>query len=72
MDKALSKFKELVKEAGGSITHEYSLIKGFSMQLPFDFTDGVIKKLNAAADELGNNFHLERDSEVHVFSGHAS
>ncbi|KAJ5643292.1 uncharacterized protein N7484_005799 [Penicillium longicatenatum] len=54
-DAELERAKEIAKEKGGSITHEYSLIKGFIVQYP----DGHVDTL-----ESNEHVHVEQDGEV--------
>lgn len=66
----LEDVKSLVYNMGGKITHEYSLIKGFTI----DASDDLLPRLKAKLHELENTFgyrvHLERDSEAHTFKSH--
>ncbi|KAI9926447.1 hypothetical protein ASPWEDRAFT_176582 [Aspergillus wentii DTO 134E9] len=51
----LSKAKEEVQKQGGTIQHEYSLIKGFTVEYPPDHVNIL---------ESSDHIHVERDGEV--------
>ncbi|MCJ1256494.1 hypothetical protein MMC24_004315 [Lignoscripta atroalba] len=51
----LSKAKDTAKSQGGSITHEFTLIKGFTVDFPADKV-GVL--------ESNDHIHVEQDAEV--------
>ncbi|BDD60821.1 hypothetical protein MPDQ_007200 [Monascus purpureus] len=51
----LEKAKEQAKANGGTIRHEYTLIKGFTVEYPEDHA-GVL--------ETNEHVHVERDGEV--------
>jgi hypothetical protein len=51
----LEKAKEQVKEQGGTIKHEYTLIKGFTVEYPDDHVNVL---------ESSEHLHVERDGEV--------
>ncbi|SCU87181.1 LADA_0E02498g1_1 [Lachancea dasiensis] len=68
----LDDLKSLVKQAGGRITHEYSLVKGFSMELPAESSKGIVDRLESFASRLKCKLHIEQDQEVHAFGGHGS
>ncbi|KAJ5173446.1 hypothetical protein N7492_006039 [Penicillium capsulatum] len=51
----LDKAKQLAKEKGGTIKHEYSLIKGFIVEYPDDHVDSL---------ESTEHIHVEQDGEV--------
>ncbi|MCJ1282215.1 hypothetical protein MMC26_001538 [Xylographa opegraphella] len=51
----LSKAKETAKSQGGEITHEFSLIKGFTVKYPDD-------KMSTL--ESNEHIHVEKDGEV--------
>ena len=59
--------KSLLTGFGGKITHEYVLIKGFTVDLPSDAIPTLKKKLSLIGKEFEYNFNLEKDSEVHAF-----
>ena len=61
--------KSLVKQAGGKITHEYSLIQGFSMELPAKHSSTIVEKIERLGKKLKCKFSLEPDQEVHAFEG---
>ncbi|KAJ5923656.1 hypothetical protein N7454_008901 [Penicillium verhagenii] len=52
---ALEKAKQDAQEKGGTITHEYSLIKGFIVEYPPDHVDTL---------ETNDSIHVEEDGEV--------
>ena len=52
---ALQKAKDKAKKEGGEIKHEFTLIKGFTVEFPDDKV-GVLK-----SDE---HIHVEQDGEV--------
>ncbi|CEP60999.1 uncharacterized protein LALA0_S02e04478g [Lachancea lanzarotensis] len=62
----LDDFKSLVKQTGGKITHEYSLVKGFSMELPSAHSSDIVKKLLNFAQKLHCKLNIEEDQEVHA------
>ncbi|KAK5700326.1 hypothetical protein LTS12_028425 [Elasticomyces elasticus] len=51
----LEKAKQQAKDQGGSIQHEYSLIKGFTVEFP---SDSVLTL------ESNEHIHVEQDGEV--------
>ncbi|MCJ1292936.1 hypothetical protein MMC34_004489 [Xylographa carneopallida] len=51
----LAKAKETAKSQGGEITHEFSLIKGFTVNYPDD-------KMSTL--ESNEHIHVEQDGEV--------
>ncbi|PLB55821.1 hypothetical protein P170DRAFT_506333 [Aspergillus steynii IBT 23096] len=53
----LQKAKEQVKKEGGSIKHEYTLIKGFTAEYP----DDQVKTL-----ETTEHVHVEQDGEIRI------
>ncbi|CAI4039513.1 hypothetical protein SMKI_08G1810 [Saccharomyces mikatae IFO 1815] len=62
--------KKYVVDMGGKITHEYSLIKGFTADLPDN--DKVLGNLKDHLEDIENKFgtkcNLEKDSEVHALN----
>ncbi|KAM5433326.1 hypothetical protein McanMca71_004144 [Microsporum canis] len=46
-DSVIQKAKETIVEAGGKITHEYNLIKGFSAEAPEDLFENL-KSMDAS------------------------
>lgn len=66
----LDDIKSLVHDLGGKITHEYSLIKGFTMDASDDVLPRLKKKLQEVESEFGYKVNLERDSEVYCFESH--
>lgn len=57
----VSKFKESVNHLGGSITHEFSLIKGYTVKLPEELH---INKLKDNFSSIISN--VEEDKEVSI------
>ncbi|KAL1855132.1 hypothetical protein Plec18167_002118 [Paecilomyces lecythidis] len=51
----LEKAKEHARASGGTITHEYSLIKGFTVEFPND---------QVSVLETDDHIHVEQDGEV--------
>lgn len=60
-DVDVSKIKESISKMGGSITHEFSLIKGFTVKIPESLHIDSIKKQHS--DSIAN---IEEDKEVHI------
>ncbi|SCV00815.1 LAME_0G12156g1_1 [Lachancea meyersii CBS 8951] len=56
----ISTVKDAFTKLGGEITHEFSLIKGFSVKVPEVGIDSVKKK---HGDSIAN---IEEDQEVHT------
>ncbi|KAJ5679220.1 hypothetical protein N7462_007464 [Penicillium macrosclerotiorum] len=56
-DEELEKAKQLALEKGGTIKHEYSLIKGFTVEYPEDHVDTL---------ESNDHIHVEKDAEVNT------
>lgn len=57
----VSKFKESIDRLGGSITHEFSLIKGFTVKLPEEL------HINKLKDSFGSIIsNVEEDKEVSI------
>ncbi|SCU96774.1 LAME_0F17392g1_1 [Lachancea meyersii CBS 8951] len=65
----LDDLKSLVKQTGGKITHEYSLVKGFSMEIPSSHSTDVLERLEKFAQKLKFKLNIEQDQEVHAMSG---
>lgn len=57
----VSQFKRSVDELGGAITHEFSLIKGYTVHLPDELH---ISKLKEGFSPIIAN--VEEDKEVHT------
>ncbi|KAH3901240.1 probable Protease B inhibitors 2 and 1 [Saccharomycodes ludwigii] len=55
------KFKESVNKLGGSITHEFNLIKGFTVKLPDHMHINKLKE--GHSNDIAN---VEEDKEVHT------
>ncbi|CAI1731451.1 hypothetical protein SEUBUCD646_0O03040 [Saccharomyces eubayanus] len=62
--------KKYVVEIGGKITHEYSLIKGFTVDLPDNsqVLDSLTERLSYIENKFGAKCNLEKDSEVHALN----
>ncbi|SCU89706.1 LAFA_0E20208g1_1 [Lachancea sp. 'fantastica'] len=59
-DPDVSSIKESFAKLGGEITHEFSLIKGFTVKVPEIGIDSIKQK-------HGNNIaNIEEDQEVHT------
>ncbi|WLF80656.1 hypothetical protein PVL30_004442 [Lodderomyces elongisporus] len=58
-DSKAESIKNQIKEAGGKITNEFSLIKGFAVALPAVHADSLSKN----HPEIAN---VEEDKEVHT------
>ncbi|KAJ5647087.1 hypothetical protein N7490_003459 [Penicillium lividum] len=54
-EEEFEKAKVTAQEKGGTITHEYSLIKGFIVEYPDDHVDTL---------ESSDHIHVEQDGEV--------
>ncbi|QLL34554.1 hypothetical protein HG536_0G04160 [Torulaspora globosa] len=66
----LDDIKSVVYNMGAKITHEYSLIKGFTMDASDELLPRLKQKLLEIENTFGYRVHLERDSEVHSFRSH--
>lgn len=55
---------ETIKELDGKITHEYTLFKGFTVDLP-ESTVNILKDING---NLKWGLTIEEDSEVHIYA----
>ncbi|AQZ16985.1 YHR138C [Zygosaccharomyces parabailii] len=62
--------KSKVKSLGGYITHEYTLIKGFSAELDDAKISGLQALIKQVELKTGCFVRVEKDSEVHTFAGH--
>ncbi|CAI4053427.1 hypothetical protein SUVZ_15G2940 [Saccharomyces uvarum] len=62
--------KKFVVGIGGKITHEYSLIKGFTVDLPDNgqVLDSLKERLSYVENKFGTKCNLEKDSEVHALN----
>lgn len=62
--------KKYVVDIGGKITHEYSLIKGFTVDLPDSdqVLDSLKERLSYIESKFGTKCNLEKDSEVHALN----
>ncbi|QLQ77987.1 hypothetical protein HG537_0A02340 [Torulaspora globosa] len=57
----VSKFKQSIDSLGGAITHEFSLIKGYTVQLPESL------HINKLKDGFGSIIaNVEEDKEVNI------
>jgi len=54
-DEELAKAKENAKSSGGEIKHEFTLIKGFTVEFPNDKV-GIL--------QTNDHIHVEQDGEV--------
>ncbi|CCC71253.1 hypothetical protein NCAS_0G03660 [Naumovozyma castellii] len=60
-DKEAKKVKESIDKLGGSVVHEFSLIKGYTVKLPDKL------KLDALRHKHGDVIeNIEEDKEVHA------
>lgn len=66
----LDDVKSLVYNLGARITHEYSLIRGFTLDAPDELLPLLKQRLLEIETTLGYKVHLERDSQVHTFRNH--
>lgn len=66
----LDDVKSLVYNMGGKITHEYSLIKGFTMDASDEVLPLIKAKLLEVEDRFGYKVYLEQDAQVHTFKNH--
>ncbi|CCH58940.1 hypothetical protein TBLA_0B00970 [Henningerozyma blattae CBS 6284] len=62
-----SDIKEQIKKLGGQITHEYTLIQGFTIDLRQEVLTPLKMKLADIEKTLGYKVYLEKDPEVHTF-----
>lgn len=62
---ALEDLKSRLIEFGGSITHEYTLIKGFTIDLPEQSIPQIQNILDKAYEKYGYDCRLEPDVKVH-------
>ncbi|CCE93607.1 Pbi2p TDEL_0G02400 [Torulaspora delbrueckii] len=60
-DAQVAQFKRSINELGGAITHEFSLIKGYTVKLPEELH---INKLKEGFNPIIAN--VEEDKEVHT------
>ncbi|KAF8864292.1 hypothetical protein BDZ45DRAFT_613879 [Acephala macrosclerotiorum] len=62
-DSVLSQAMDAIKAAGGMITHEYKLIKGFAAKAPAKVLENI--------QTMGNDFHavIEEDQMVTIVGG---
>lgn len=66
----LQNVKTVLTEFQGVVTHEYSLINGLSFEMdPNIFTNNVQDKLVALGKETGVKLNIEKDQDVHAFTG---
>ncbi|KAK4101381.1 hypothetical protein N658DRAFT_425529 [Parathielavia hyrcaniae] len=60
-DSVITRAKKAVVEAGGIITHEYTLIKGFAATVG----ETVLETVSAWGEDSGYLIAVEEDQEVH-------
>ncbi|CZR53970.1 related to serine proteinase inhibitor IA-2 [Phialocephala subalpina] len=62
-DSVLTQAMDAIKAAGGMITHEYKLIKGFAAKAPAKVLENI--------QTMGNDFHavIEEDQMVTIVGG---
>lgn len=60
-DAEVFKFKDSIKQLNGSITHEFSLIKGYTVHLPETLHASKLKDSHSSI--IAN---VEEDKEVHT------
>lgn len=60
-EEEIKKFKHSIGELNGSITHEFSLIKGYTVKLPDEFN---FKRLHDTHGSIISN--IEEDKEMHT------
>ena len=65
----LTNLKSLVNEFNGKVTHDFSLINGFSFEMPDDYFVGLKSKINSFAQTIGTRINIEKDQEIHAFNG---
>ena len=66
----LQNVKTVLTEFQGVVTHEYSLINGLSFEMdPSIFTNNVKDKLINLGKETGVTVNIEKDQDVHAFTG---
>ncbi|KAG2413499.1 hypothetical protein HFD88_002688 [Aspergillus terreus] len=53
----LEKAKQTAMDKGGNIKHEYTLIKGFTVEFPEDHVDTL---------QASEHIHVEQDQEVKI------
>ncbi|KAK4122573.1 hypothetical protein N657DRAFT_620455 [Parathielavia appendiculata] len=64
-DSIISQAKKAVVDAGGVITHEYTLIKGFAATVG----EKVLDTVSAWGNDSGYLLAVEEDQEVHQMKG---
>lgn len=62
--------KQRVHDVGGYVTHEFSLIKGFTADLEDNEISKLQGQIKQAELKSGYSVHIEKDSEVHTFARH--
>lgn len=66
----MQNFKNLVSEFNGKVTHEYSLINGLSFEIDDNtLSTGLKDKLQSLGQSVGVVVNVEKDQDVHAFSG---
>ncbi|GAV55585.1 hypothetical protein ZYGR_0AV02170 [Zygosaccharomyces rouxii] len=66
----IDSLKQRVNDVGGYITHEFSLIKGFTAELDDSEVSKLQGQVKQAELKSGYYVHIEKDSEVHTFARH--
>ncbi|CCE63693.1 hypothetical protein TPHA_0F02110 [Tetrapisispora phaffii CBS 4417] len=62
--------KSIIKEFGGKVTHEYTLIRGFTIDMSSSNISGLKSRLTTIGNEFGYSFNIEQDSDVHAIANH--
>lgn len=66
----MSDLKNVITKFNGVITHEYSLINGYSAEIPENVATGLQNALNVWGDKTGYTVNFEKDQEVHALPTH--
>lgn len=67
---AWNEVKQTIGDLGGRITHEYSLFRGFSLELGDDVKEHVDHVIDVLENKYGVKAHLEEDKLVQAAKGH--
>lgn len=62
--------KSTIGALGGKVTHEYSLIRGFSLELDDRVKEHVERVIQVMESKYGVKAHLEEDKLVHAAKEH--
>lgn len=62
--------KQKVKDVGGYVTHEFSLIQGFTAELDDSEVSKLQGQVKQAEMKSGYFVKIEKDSEVHTYAKH--